>query len=132
MRRLALSLAALCLSEAAQAGAWTARDLGVVHRESHCVEAAVRAFEEVALSFGTGAIRVDGWAISAENVERRGYDALITCAYANAGKTRGTLAIRSETEDFGRVIAANRIEQLWRQHAKRLDGAYIDELKRRM
>lgn len=132
MRRFAGLLAALFIPDSADASAWTARDLGVVHREAHCVEAAVRAFEEVALSFGTGEIRVNGWAITADNIERRGYDAIVTCAYANAGKTRGTLAIRSETEDFGRVIAANRIEQLWRQHARRLDAAYIDELKRRM
>lgn len=131
MRRAAILLA-LCAAPQAEAGAWTARDLGLVYRESDCMSAAMRAFEEVALSFGAGDIRASGWAVTADNIERRGYDAIITCAYGTSGKTRATLAIHSAQEDYGRVVAANRIEQLWRQHAKRLDEAYIAELKRRL
>ncbi len=128
--RMTLATLALLAAQPALAGAWTARDLGLTYRESDCVRAAARAFEEVALSFGAGAIRVSGWAVSADDLERRGYDAIITCTYGSGRKTRATLAIRSEFEDFGRVIAANRVEQLWRAHARRLDKAYIDDIKR--
>jgi hypothetical protein len=105
-----------------------ARDLGVTRREGDCIEAGRRALGDYATAFGGAAAVVRDWTVAAGDLEGRGYDAIVLCAFSDGGRTRGTLAIHAPREDAGRIVAADRLTDLWRLHAARLDEAYLAEL----
>jgi hypothetical protein len=111
---LALGLA---LPAAADAPAWTARDLGSIATEAGCVETAVRALQTYATLFRAADLRRGPWMVALDGLDGQAMHALITCT-VDGFQTRATLVIFSQRDGFGRLLAADRIAGFWNGHLR--------------
>ena len=99
---------------AAPAGAvvWTARDLGTIATEQACVETAVEVFRTYANLFGADDLRRGGWMVALDALNRQPVHALVTCTH-DGRLTRSTLVLWSEADTMARLLAADRLAQMW-------------------
>jgi len=87
---------------------WTVADLGHLHEEAHCMEAAERSLAHAARAFGGGALRRRGWSVEATGLAGGGHDAVITCTFGDNRGVRATLALHSR-EEIGRASCRERV-----------------------
>lgn len=119
-------VAALCLlAPQVHAAPWTVLDLGRVHREAHCVEAARQAFRDLLAEARIATLKASDWVVYADGINDV-HDALISCTYGDNRGTRATLVIHSSRRPVDAHLLKRRIAVLFDTHAKRITRAWID------
>ena len=129
MRWRAMGSAMICALVPASAATavenWTIHDLGGSRKESICVDAAIKAFEEFGNIYGLSRLAHGQWVVFAWGLSRDEHDAVITCTSAGGAGARGTLVIYSRAEQSVRIMARGIVENFLAANAT-LQKEYID------
>lgn len=125
MRIVAFTLAVCLLASTAWSAPWTVLDLGRVHREAHCLDAARQSFRDLLAEARITALRSSSWVIYADGINDA-HDALISCTYGDNRGTRATLVIHSSGRPVDAHLLKRRIANLFQGHARRITQAWID------
>ncbi|MFK7942950.1 MAG: hypothetical protein AB8B85_08585 [Paracoccaceae bacterium] len=121
---------AVCVLFATSAHAtnWQVVDLGRLHLERHCVEAANETFHALLGEARISQISVTSWVAYADGING-GHDAVITCTHGNSGGTRATLVLHSSDQPTDGRFLAQRIILMFDDKSQKITQAWKDRYK---
>lgn len=128
MRLSAIAAIVGLLGQTAHAEPWTVLDLGRVHREAHCLQAAKQAFRDLMGEVRIARRRASDWVVYADGINGA-HDALISCTFGDNRGTRATLVIHSSDRPVDARLLKRRIAHLYDRNARRITQAWIDSYK---
>jgi hypothetical protein len=131
MRALIVPALAMLLALPAAARAdppWAIADLGHLHEEAHCMEAARRALGAARGLFGGAPLRQTGWAVFADRLGGTAHDAVITCTFGDNRGTRATLALHSRRDHPRGVTMARVILDRFEAADRAITRAWLEEI----
>ena len=127
--RATILTASLCLPVlTAQAEPWTLMDLGRLHKEAHCLEAAKRTFRDLLGEVRIAGVSASDWVVFADGINGM-HDTLISCTFGDNRGTRATLVIHSSDRPIDAQLLKRRVAHLFAGHAKRLTRAWFDSFR---
>lgn len=104
---------------------WTVQDLGRLHKNDHCMQAAARTFQAMLGEARIERLHHRAWVSYADGINGN-HDALITCTHGEARGTRATLVIHTQARRLDAHLLARRIDAIFQIQAKRVTRAWRD------